>query len=258
MTNRPSSSSAVATPHGLPEVGVVVVAAGQGVRLGADIPKAFVELGGSPLLEHCIRTVLSLDFAGHLVLVVPGNAAAEALELADECADAGTSWDVSVVAGGRERHESVRFGLEALGDAITTVLIHDAARPLASADLFRAVVAEVHRTGAGVVPALPLTDTVKRVDASGTVIETVDRHDLVAVQTPQGFRREDIASAHATAQLQGAKHADQPHAPTDDAEVLQRAGGAIHIITGEERARKVTVPEDIPILESFLETGDRT
>ena len=256
MQNLPESPST--STRRLAEVGVIVVAAGQGVRLGAGVPKAFVDLGGMTLLEHCIRTALRLDRLAHLVLVVPGDCAAEALELADECTPPGTFCDVSVVAGGRERHESVRFGLDALTDAVSTVLIHDAARPLASTDLFESVIAAVHRTRAGVIPAVPVTDTIKRIDENGMVNETVDRRALVAVQTPQGFVREDIASAHATAQLQEQSGTSTSLLPTDDAEVLERAGGSVHVIAGEERARKVTTPHDLHALEPFLPTGGVT
>lgn len=253
MQNLPESAPTSA--RRLAEVGVIVVAAGQGERLGAGIPKAFVDLGGKPLLEHCLRTVLRLKHLAHLVLVVPSDSAAEALELAGECTPPGALCEVSVVAGGRERHESVRFGLDALTDAVSTVLIHDAARPLASTDLFESVIAAVHRTRAGVIPALPVTDTIKRIDEAGLVHETVDRRALVAVQTPQGFVREDITSAHATAQLQEQSGIGEARPPTDDAEVLERAGGSVHVIAGEERARKVTTPHDLHALEPFFTTG---
>ena len=251
MTASPAPQSDALSAHPLPEVGVVVVAAGKGERLGAAIPKAFVELGGRSLLEHCVRTIVSLEGFGHLVLVVPGEAAAEALETVDKVLMPSSSWNVSVVAGGRERHESVRFGLDALTESVATVLIHDAARPLASVRLFEAVRAEVHRSRAGVVPAVTIADTIKRVNDRGDVLETIDRSTLVAVQTPQGFLRDDIVSAHERAQLQDGALG----APTDDAEVLQRAGGRVRVIPGEDRALKVTTPHDLTILEAYLETA---
>ena len=253
MEQPPKTTRTAATT--LASVGVIVVAAGRGERLGAGIPKAFVELGGRTLIEHCLRTIVNLQISGHLVLVVPGESAAEALELADRCAPPGSHWEVSVVAGGRERHESVRFGLDALSESVSTVLIHDAARPLVSAELFEAVIAEVKRTRAGVVPALPVVDTIKRVDDQGEILATVDRHELVAVQTPQGFVREDIASAHEAAQRQEAAAKPSVSHPTDDAEVLQRAGGTVHIIAGEDRARKVTTPDDLRALEPLVHLG---
>ena len=238
-------SSTEHTPHSLASLGVVLVAAGRGERLGADVPKAFYELHGRTLLEFSTAVITSLPHPGQLVIVAPESHAVEALDIADAVLPEGSLWEVSVVPGGRERHESVRFGLAALGESIDTVLVHDAARPFASAALFERVIAEVHRTGAGVIPALPVVDTLKRVDAAGVVHETVDRSSLVAVQTPQGFPRELLEAAHATAQLHG-------ELPTDDAEVVQREGGVVHTVPGEMQAHKLTSPTDLPVLEHFL------
>lgn len=236
-------------------VGVVLVAAGSGTRLGAGAPKAFVRIGERTLLEFGIATVAALPHAGHLVLVVPDERAAEALDTVDRLVPAGSAWEVSVVPGGRERHESVRFGLDALSDEVEVVLVHDAARPLASAELFERVLAGVRRTGGGVVPALPVADTLKRVDADGEVRETVDRAPLVSVQTPQGFPRELLTAAHARAQLQEGS-ADAP--PTDDAEVVQRFGGTVRTVPGDPRAHKLTTPADQALLEALLAQGGNT
>ncbi|WP_162903794.1 2-C-methyl-D-erythritol 4-phosphate cytidylyltransferase [Leucobacter sp. wl10] len=246
-----ANESAGTTPHQLAALGVVLVGAGRGERLGADQPKAFVELHGRTLVEFGIGVVTSLPHAGHLVVVVPESHAARALELVELVLPPGSPWEVSVVPGGRERHESVRFGLDALPDTVDTVLVHDAARPFASAALFERVIAEVRRTGGSVVPALPVADTLKRVDDEGVVHETVDRAPLVAVQTPQGFLRETLAAAHVTDELQsGADPSARP--PTDDAEVVQRAGGRVRTVAGELRAHKLTTPADLAILEYFL------
>ncbi|EYT55881.1 2-C-methyl-D-erythritol 2,4-cyclodiphosphate synthase [Leucobacter sp. UCD-THU] len=235
------------TPHALPTLGVVLVAAGRGERLGAGTPKAFVELHGRALLEFGVGVVTSLPHLGHLVVVAPESHAAIALDIVEQVLPEGSPWEVSVVPGGRERHESVRFGVEALPESVETVLVHDAARPFASAELFERVIAEVRRTGDAVVPALPVVDTIKRVDADGIVHETVDRAPLVAVQTPQGFARETLAAAHSTAQLQ-----HEAGLPTDDAEVVQRAGAQVRTVPGEQRAHKLTAPADLAILEHFL------
>lgn len=224
------------------------MAAGRGERLGADVPKAFVELHGRSLVEFGIAEATSMPHAGHLVVVVPQDHAARALELVALVLPENSQWDVSVVPGGRERHESVRFGLDALPDSVDVVLVHDAARPFASAELFERVLAEVHRTGDAVVPAIPVADTLKRVD-DGIVQQTIARDSLVAVQTPQGFPRELLAAAHATAQLQDGDHPD----PTDDAEVVQRAGGTVRTVRGDTRAHKLTTRDDFAILESILE-----
>ncbi|KKI22455.1 2-C-methyl-D-erythritol 2,4-cyclodiphosphate synthase [Leucobacter sp. Ag1] len=244
------------TPHPIGSLGVVLVGAGNGTRLGAGVPKAFVEIGGRTLLEHALRAVTALPHAGHIAVVVPADRAAEALELLDAALPDDCTWSTAVVPGGRERHESVRFGIDALPDSVTTVLVHDAARPFASPELFDRVAAEVLRTGSAVVPALPVADTLKRVGADGIVRETVDRSTLVAVQTPQGFPRELLAAAHATAQLQDGDPARQEAPPTDDAEVVQRAGGTVRTVVGEQRAHKLTTPEDRAILGALLAALD--
>lgn len=247
---RPTGDS---TAHQLPTLGVVIVAAGRGERLGANTPKAFIELGERTLFEHALRTVAHLPIPGQAVLVVPDGYAAQALEIADAAISAGAHWQASVVPGGRERHESVRNGLAALHDSIETVLIHDAARPLTPTAVFERVISEVHRTGDGVVPTIPVADTLKRLDGDGVVTSTVDRTALAAVQTPQGFRRERIEAAHESAQL---REDAQSSPPTDDAEVLQRFGGIVRTVAGDQRGQKVTTPTDLLFLQCFLTQED--
>ncbi|WP_243752229.1 2-C-methyl-D-erythritol 4-phosphate cytidylyltransferase [Leucobacter weissii] len=240
------------TPHHVAELGVIIVAAGRGERLGAGRPKAFVELGERTLLEYGIRTVTGLPGPGQLVLVVPDGCAAETLEIVETVVPGGSSWQVAVAPGGRERHESVRSGLDALHDSIRTVLVHDAARPLTPSAVFERVIAEVRRTGDGVVPAMPVADTLKRIDGTGLVRATEDRSALAAVQTPQGFLRERLAAAHATAQARAAADPAAQSAPTDDAEVVQRFGGVVRTVAGDPRAHKVTGPVDLLLLGGLL------
>lgn len=236
-------------PHALPTVGVVLVAAGRGVRFGADLPKAFIELAGVTLIEHAIREVSALPHAGHLVVVVPPGFAGEALELVERALPEQSAWTVSVTPGGRERHESVRFGIDALPEHIDTVLVHDAARPLAPTALFDRVIDEVRSSGASVIPALPVVDTIKRVDEHGIVHETVDRASLVAVQTPQGFPRELLAAAHEAVRMQDSAGAELP---TDDAEVVQREGATVRTVPGHPLAHKLTTPSDLTVLEALF------
>lgn len=251
-----------ATPHELPTLGVVLVAAGRGERLGADEPKAFVKLRSSTLIEHCIKAISALPHAGHLVVVTPDSHAAAALELVGRSIDSGSSWAVSVVHGGRERHESVRFGLEALPDHIEVVLVHDAARPLAPTELFERVSREVQRTGDAVIPVLPVADTLKRVDSQGVVHETVDRAPLVSVQTPQGFMRERLAAAHESLRIASGppqSPGDVHVLPTDDAEVVQRSGDTVRTVPGDTAAHKLTTAGDLALLEAlFAIRGDST
>lgn len=241
--------------HEIATLGVVLVAAGRGVRLGSDTPKAYTMLGGLTLVEHCVGAISALPHNGHLVIVTPQGEAAHTLSLVERSLPADSAWQVSVVAGGRERHESVRFGVDALPEYVTTVLVHDAARPLAPVTLFDRVIDEVLRTRDAVIPALPVVDTVKRVDASGVVHETVDRSALVAVQTPQGFPRELLAAAHEAVRMQSLddRAAGASALPTDDAEVVQRAGAVVRTVPGDPLAHKLTTPADVTILEAFLD-----
>ncbi len=256
MTSAQDHQPLTGEPHEVSRIGVVLVAAGRGERLGAGKPKAFVELGGRTLVEHCLRTVTSLPSGGHLVIVVPEHLAGETLRLVAAAEPTGANWEVSVTPGGRERHESVKFGVDALPEYADVVLVHDAARPLTPAALFARVTAEVRRTTDAVIPALPVVDTLKRVGADSIVHETVDRAPLVAVQTPQGFPRELLAAAHD--RLGTGAHDDAAGHPTDDAEVVQRAGGTVRTVPGESLAHKLTTPGDLALLEALLaaQNGD--
>jgi 2-C-methyl-D-erythritol 4-phosphate cytidylyltransferase/2-C-methyl-D-erythritol 2,4-cyclodiphosphate synthase len=197
MSHDPVVPSARATDDGAPagpRLGVVVVAAGSGTRLGAGIPKALVEVGGATLLARSLRAVLGLAEEAHVVVVAPAAHLAETAAVVDAVAGAARG-SVAVVVGGATRQGSVRSGLAALAGSVDVVLVHDAARALTPTALFASVAAAVRAEAAGVVPGLPVTDTVKRVDAAGECLGTVDRSDLVGVQTPQGFPRGPLAAA---------------------------------------------------------------
>jgi 2-C-methyl-D-erythritol 4-phosphate cytidylyltransferase len=211
-------------------VGVVVVAAGMGVRLGAGMPKALVRIGGRTLVEHAVAR--ARGSSAHLVVVAPSTQLAHFEELLP---------GIPVVAGGAERIDSVAAGLAALPSEVDVVLVHDAARALAPASLFAAVAAAVAEGADGVVPGLPVTDTVKQVDAASRVVATPERSALRAVQTPQGFRRSALEAAHA-----GGGDA------TDDAMLIERAGGVVQVIDGDPLAMKVTLPSDIEAAERLL------
>lgn len=254
MTSDPHQPAPLSSTAGGGALGVILVAAGRGERLGAGRPKAFVPLLGRTLIEHCVDTVTSLESGGQLVVVVPEALVATTEELVATAASAERQatlhgWRITVTSGGQERHESVRLGIAACAAEITTVLVHDAARPLAPANLFVRVADEVERTGESVIPALPVVDTIKRVSASGVVHETVDRAPLVAVQTPQGFPRVALAEAHAL--LASAATGPDLSQPTDDAEVIQRAGGTVRTVAGDALAHKLTVPSDVDLLAAL-------
>jgi 2-C-methyl-D-erythritol 4-phosphate cytidylyltransferase len=242
--------------HTPADVAVILVAAGRGERLGVGTPKAFVELSGLTLIERCVRTVTSLPWRGQLLLVIPEAAASQALQLADTYTETPSSWTISVVPGGQHRHESVRNGLDALEHSVDTVLVHDAARPLAPADLFTRVLHQTRNQKHSVVPVLPVVDTLKRVRGDGEVVGTEDRSALMRAQTPQGFSVAELTSAHRTQQLREAHRSESAH-PTDDTEVVQRAGGKVFTVAGSPRAHKVTTIDDLHMLEGILRHDER-
>ncbi len=194
----------------------IVVAGGSGRRFGQL--KQFALLGGRPVLQWAVAACRTCS-AG-VVLVVP-----------DASSDEAHGADV-VVTGGATRADSVRRGLAAVPADATMVVVHDAARPLASADLFAAVIAAVTDGGAdGAVPGVPPSDTIKAVDESGRVTDTLDRATLVAVQTPQAFRADVLRRAHEEAQ----PAEDPSAAATDDAMLVEALGGTVQVVPGRAR-----------------------
>ncbi|MFF2271334.1 2-C-methyl-D-erythritol 4-phosphate cytidylyltransferase [Agromyces sp. NPDC058136] len=222
-------------------IAVIVVAAGSGTRLGRSEPKAFVPLGAGTVLAAAVAGVLAMRQTPHLVLVVPADRVEATRErFAPDAAAAGAGFEV--VAGGASRQESVAAGLAGLPAAVDTVLVHDAARALTPAPLFDEVAAAVRARRRGIVPALDVVDTVKRVDDDGRVLETVDRSSLRSVQTPQGFPRASLDHAYATAREEF----------TDDAALVAAAGLVVETVPGDVRAFKITVPADLRRAEQLV------
>lgn len=224
-----------------PIVGVIVVAAGSGTRLGAQRPKAFVELAGRTILEHSLAPVFGMQREAQVVVVAPSDLVAEAEEIAARVAGPAAA-SISVTAGGATRQESVAAGLAALADGIRIVLVHDAARALTPTAVFDSVVAAVAQTASGIVPGVPVQDTVKRVDDDETVVETIDRSELRSIQTPQGFPRAALDDAYAGA--------DDEH--TDDAALFAAAGHTVSVIGGDAASFKITTPWDLRRAEGLI------
>lgn len=218
---------------------VIVVAAGSGSRLGESNPKGFVSVAGRTVLERALDEVRAVSPAVHIIVVVPKDRVTEARNMVE-----GTS--VVVVAGGSTRQQSVARGLAAVGADVQTVLVHDAARALTPASLIERVIAEVERTGHGVVPGLPVVNTVKNVDSAGEVVDEVDRSSLREVQTPQGFPKAAFVAAHAAVSLDF----------TDDAAVFVAAGHTVSVIEGEPLAFKLTTPFDLRRAEQLVNSRD--
>jgi 2-C-methyl-D-erythritol 4-phosphate cytidylyltransferase len=207
-------------------VWAIVVAAGSGSRFGGDEPKQYLRLGDKRVIDWSIAA--AREATDGVVLVVPPDRVGDAEPAVD-----------AVVAGGGTRSASVRAGLDALPADCDIVAVHDGARPLATSALFAAVVDAVRAGADGAVPGLAVTDTIKRV-VDDTVVETLDRSELVAVQTPQAFLVEALRGAHSS-------DADA----TDDAALIEAAGGTIAVVAGEAANTKLTHTRDLPALESI-------
>lgn len=198
--------------------------------MGLNRPKAFVTLQGRSLLERAVDGLLASGAVDEVVVMVPADLVDDARALVPRA---------RVVVGGAERTDSVRAGLAAAGDA-DLVLVHDAARPLTPGPMIHRVVAALREGASAVIPVLPVADTIKRVDAGGAVAATVDRADLRAVQTPQGFTAQALRAAYDAAPNESA---------TDDAGLVERAGGTVATVTGDPLAMKITTAFDLRIAE---------
>ncbi|MFD7787027.1 2-C-methyl-D-erythritol 4-phosphate cytidylyltransferase [Streptomyces nojiriensis] len=238
--------SDVTRPH---RTAAVIPAAGRGVRLGPGAPKALRALGGTPMLIHAVRAMARSRAVSLVVVVAPPAEAAEVRLLLGEHSLPERT-ELLVVPGGETRQESVRAGLDALPADITSVLIHDAARPLVPVDTVDSVIEAVRDGAPAVVPALPLADTVKEVEPgkpgeAEPVLGTPERARLRAVQTPQGFDLATLLRAHAAIAVDG-------EGATDDAGMVERLGVTVVVIPGHEEAFKVTRPLDLVLAEAVL------
>jgi 2-C-methyl-D-erythritol 4-phosphate cytidylyltransferase len=215
-------------------VTAVVPAAGFGHRLSAGVPKAFYRLDGRTLIERAVEGLLNSGVVDRVVVAVPADHLDEAkLTLAGRA---------EVVAGGAQRHDSVRMALSAVGKT-RFVLVHDAARALTPPSLILRVVEALRAGHQAVVPALPVPDTIKAVDAEGIVVNTPQRAALRAVQTPQGFAAELLLRAY---QLPGA--ADF----TDDASLVEHLGERVYVVDGDPLAFKITHPLDLQLAQAVV------
>lgn len=218
----------------------VVPAAGSGERLAAGVPKAFFHLDGRTLVERAVRGLLESGVVDRVVVAVPADRTGQAKLILGR--------EATVVAGGANRGESVSRALAAVADAEQPnfVLVHDAARALTPPGLVVRVVEALRAGHSAVVPALPLSDTVKAVDANGVVLGTPDRAGLRAVQTPQGFATELLLRAYQrAADLTGADF-------TDDASMVEHIGGQVQVVDGDPLAFKITTRLDILLAQAIV------
>jgi 2-C-methyl-D-erythritol 4-phosphate cytidylyltransferase len=220
-------------------VWAVLAAAGRGERLGSDRPKAFARLGGRPLLAESLERLEGSDWIDQIVIAAPPDWEEPSILVAEEIAATKVS---SAVRGGDSRSESVRLALADVPEDAAVVLVHDAARPLLPEDVIERVLAPLSEGWDGVVPALRVSDTVKRVEGD-RVVETLRRDDLVAVQTPQAFLADTLRRAVA---------GDVADA-TDCASLVEAGGGRVTWVDGDPRLLKVTDAADLALVESWLE-----
>src|SRR5574344_1040971 len=224
----------------------IVPAAGAGKRLGLGINKAFAKLAGVPLLVHCLHMLEKTKLVTEAIVVLAPAEVEEGEQLLDRYQpEYFPALPIKVVAGGKERQDSVANALAAVPDDAAYIAVHDGARPFAGRAVFERTLAAAKEQGAAIA-AVPVKNTIKVVDASGVVVDTPMRSTLVAVQTPQVFRASLLKEAYAAL-------AAKPAAVTDDASVVELLGHRVVEAQGRYEKIKITTPEDLVLAEHFLE-----
>lgn len=218
-------------------VWAILAAAGRGERLGSERPKAFARLGELPLVAESLKRLDSSGWVDGIVVAAPPDWEEPTILLAEELGAGKVS---SCVAGGARRTDSVRLALAEVPDDAVAVLVHDAARPLLPEDVIERVLAPLSEGWEGVVPVLPIVDTIKRVEAAH-VLETVERHDLVAVQTPQAFLAAVLRDACAAGDA------------SDCAALVEARGGRVKVVPGDRRLLKVTTRADLALVARWID-----
>jgi 2-C-methyl-D-erythritol 4-phosphate cytidylyltransferase len=223
-------------------VTAVVPAAGRGVRMGTGVPKQFLTLGSVPLLVHALQTFEASPIISDIILVVPQD---DCQFCRDNIVPThGLKKVTQVVAGGRRRQDSVLNGVRAAKSTTDIVVIHDAVRPFVSLSMITQVVDAVRNHGAAII-AIPMRDTVKRVNPDGLITETLNREELWLAQTPQAFRYDLLLQAHEQGEADGVD-------ATDDAFLVERLGRFVAIVQGSSDNIKVTRPEDLHMGQAIL------
>ena len=218
----------------------IIVAAGSGVRLGSGAPKAFVKIGGSTMLSYSLRAIAQVAAITEVVIAVPAGFETAARA---EAAAAGLGVPVKITPGGSERQDSVRIALGLTSSESELVVVHDAARPLATPAIFEACLAAAARAG-GAIAAIPVADTLKRV-ADSAITATVARAGLWQAQTPQAFQRAALVAAHRGA-------VSEEIVATDDADLVERTGIRVEVVEASTANIKITTPSDLAIVEAII------
>lgn len=229
-----------------PRVIALIAAAGQGTRLGAEVPKAYVELRGRTLLERSVRALLASGVVDEVIVLVSPDMEPEAARIIGRI-DTTNAAPIRLVHGGSERADSVWAGLQAIPDDDAVVLIHDAARALTPPAMVRDVAKRVLEGAPAAVPVVPVADTIKEV-AADAVVSTPDRSRLRAVQTPQAFRLPALRQANLD------YWAEQPEfTATDDASLMEWHGEHVATVPGDTLAFKITTPIDLTLAHALTE-----
>ncbi len=222
-------------------VTAIIPAAGAGVRFGGAVKKQFIALNGLPILSHTLRALAASRALSAIIVVVPPGEelrGRKALELAR------IDLETEVVPGGQARQDSVYIGLQRAKAETDLVLIHDGVRPFVSREVVLATIEAAKEWGAAIA-AVPVIDTIKRVDTDGFVVETLQREQLWAVQTPQVFRYALLMRAHRAIREGGI-------VATDDAALVERIGGMVKVVRGSYENLKITSEEDLPLADLIL------
>jgi 2-C-methyl-D-erythritol 4-phosphate cytidylyltransferase len=218
----------------------IIVAAGSGVRLGSDMPKAFVKLGGRTMLSYSLVTVRQVSSISEVVITIPEGFEAAARA---EVAAARLGIPVKITPGGVERQDSVRIALDLTSAESELVIVHDAARPLATPAIFESCLIAAMRAGAAIA-ATPVSDTLKRVTDSA-ITATLARANLWQAQTPQAFRRNVLIAAHHRA-------ISEKVIATDDADLVERTGARVEVVEASTSNIKITTQSDLAIVEAII------
>ena len=226
----------------LGRVVAVIPAGGTGMRMGADVPKQFLPLGGVPMVLHSLRAFDRAPSVDAVILVVPREERQRALT--DVIERYSVKKVQKVVAGGETRQQSVHNGLKEIDPDVEIVVVHDAVRPFVTEGLIEQSI-EAARTGGAVIVAVPMKDTPKQAGPDRQIQRTLDRTELWLAQTPQTFRRDLLLEAYEKAAIEHLQ-------ATDDAALVERLGHKVGIVAGTWENIKITTPEDLVIAEAIL------
>ena len=225
------------------KLAVIIPAAGSGSRMGARIPKPFIELNGITILEHTIRAFAGIKNVQQIIVATSVEWKEEVKVILHKFDDQVKT--LQVVEGGKERQDSIHNALQSVSDEVALVAVHDAVRPFISQKLIQECCEVASKVG-GAIVAVPAKDTIKKIDESQSITETPDRSNLWQAQTPQIFRKQLLLDAYKSA-------IETEFIGTDDASLVERFGGDVKVVEGDRRNLKITYPIDLRVAELILE-----